>query len=276
MPIYDDNVYNRAGSSKSLGTRLLLAIASQSWGCVACTFWTRSVHPQSKFFVTRCPLFVPYPVIYASSRMPQCCALFAGNLCHDRHSTALNQSWSPLQQEQTAFKSRDRAPLRDWYGHTPHTAPPSIVRDSHKFNRFNHSVYWSVLTTGSTTGAPAHTGQLRHVATHDEIGTFPSQVQNVPESRVPFDSITVIIPETDSLGEIIPSTTQSSDMSAMSLPQVSLFGCLRPEDAHVATSPGCIAKTLIGLWSRCSSAAICYWIISHVRTLLFAIPTRSA
>lgn len=48
--------------------------------------------------------------------------------------------------------------------------------------------------------------------------TFPSQVQNVPESRLLLDSITWIIPETDCSGEIIPSTTQSSEMSAMSLP----------------------------------------------------------
>ena len=51
--------------------------------------------------------------------------------------------------------------------------------------------------------------------------TFPSQVQNVPVSRMVFCSTTRTIPATDSATFMIPSTSHPRDTFAMSLFEVS-------------------------------------------------------
>lgn len=67
--------------------------------------------------------------------------------------------------------------------------------------------------------------------------------------------------ETDSSALMIPDTSQSSETFAMSLRAVSA----RPRDlstgtrvgAYVATSPGCMARMMVLLPLRLSSAAMC-------------------
>lgn len=88
--------------------------------------------------------------------------------------------------------------------------------------------------------------------------TFPSQVKNFPVSLKPFVLMTLSIDETDSSVLMMPSTSHPTDTLAISLK--SLLGSYvdtRNRSAHVATSPGCIAKIDVLVFFLCSSTAIC-------------------
>ena len=92
-----------------------------------------------------------------------------------------------------------------------------------------------------------------------QILAFPSQVQNVPVSRMVFCSTTRSMPATDSSAFMIPSTSHPRDTFAMSLSKVSQNVHAEVDRvSDVATSPGCMASIVVAYLFRSSSAAMCY------------------
>lgn len=90
------------------------------------------------------------------------------------------------------------------------------------------------------------------------LNTFPSHVQNVPESLMVFVPMTFSIPDTDSSVLIIPSISQLSETWAISLcSDYNVDSNRKLELAHVATSPGCMARIVVPMFFLHSSTAMC-------------------